>query len=44
MTDEQLHAAADDLVDHLARLGPDVRVARRLICPRPATRRKELTC
>ena len=31
MTDEALHAAADDLVAHLTRLGPDVRVARRLI-------------
>lgn len=31
MTDAALHAAADDLVSHLTRLGPDVRVARRLI-------------
>jgi DNA/RNA-binding domain of Phe-tRNA-synthetase-like protein len=31
MTDEALDAAADDLVAHLDRLGPDVRVARRLI-------------
>jgi DNA/RNA-binding domain of Phe-tRNA-synthetase-like protein len=31
MTDEALHAAADDLAAHLARLGPGVRVARRLI-------------
>jgi DNA/RNA-binding domain of Phe-tRNA-synthetase-like protein len=31
MTDEALHAAADDLVSHLARLGPDVQVVRRLI-------------
>lgn len=31
MTDEALHAAADDLIVHLARLGPDVSVARRLI-------------
>jgi DNA/RNA-binding domain of Phe-tRNA-synthetase-like protein len=31
MTDEALHAAADDLVSHLARLGPDVHIARRLI-------------
>ena len=31
MTDEALHAAADDLVAHLRRLGPDVRIARRLI-------------
>jgi DNA/RNA-binding domain of Phe-tRNA-synthetase-like protein len=31
VTDEALHAAADDLVTHLSRLGPDVQVARRLI-------------
>jgi DNA/RNA-binding domain of Phe-tRNA-synthetase-like protein len=31
MTDEALHAAADDLVTCLTRLGPDVTVARRLI-------------
>jgi DNA/RNA-binding domain of Phe-tRNA-synthetase-like protein len=31
MTDRRLHAAADDLVAHLSRLGPDVRVARRLL-------------
>ncbi|MGH9091774.1 MAG: B3/B4 domain-containing protein [Acidimicrobiales bacterium] len=31
MTDEALHAAADDLEDHLRRLGPQVRAARRLI-------------
>jgi DNA/RNA-binding domain of Phe-tRNA-synthetase-like protein len=31
MTDEALHAAGDDLVSHLARHGPDVQVARRLI-------------
>jgi DNA/RNA-binding domain of Phe-tRNA-synthetase-like protein len=31
MTDEALHAAADDLVAHVARLGPDVTVARRTI-------------
>jgi DNA/RNA-binding domain of Phe-tRNA-synthetase-like protein len=31
MTDEALHAAADDLVAHLTRFGPDVRVVRRLI-------------
>jgi DNA/RNA-binding domain of Phe-tRNA-synthetase-like protein len=31
MPDEALHAAAEDLVAHLARLGPDVRVVRRLI-------------
>jgi hypothetical protein len=31
MTDDALHAAAEDLLAQLARLGPDVRVARRLI-------------
>ena len=31
LTDPQLHAAADDLVDQLERLGPDLRVARRLL-------------
>jgi hypothetical protein len=31
MTDEALSAAADGLVTHLTRLGPDVRAARRLI-------------
>jgi len=31
LTGDALAAAADDLVDHLARLGPDVRVVRRLI-------------
>ena len=31
MTDQALHAAADDLATHLTRLGPDVRVVRRLI-------------
>ncbi len=31
MTDEAVNAAADDLVSHLARLGPDVHIARRLI-------------
>jgi len=31
MTDEALHAAADDLAAHLLRLGPDVRTARRLM-------------
>ena len=35
MTGEALDAAADDLVAHLARLGPDVRVARRLIAAGP---------
>ena len=32
MTDEALHAAADDLAAQLARLSPGVRVTRRLIC------------
>jgi DNA/RNA-binding domain of Phe-tRNA-synthetase-like protein len=31
MADEALHAAAEDLVTHLTRLGPDVSVVRRLI-------------
>jgi DNA/RNA-binding domain of Phe-tRNA-synthetase-like protein len=31
MPDEALHAAADDLVSHLTRLGPDVQIVRRLI-------------
>ncbi|WP_445257449.1 B3/B4 domain-containing protein [Nocardioides aurantiacus] len=31
MTDDALAAAADELVGHLVRLGPDVRVARRLL-------------
>jgi DNA/RNA-binding domain of Phe-tRNA-synthetase-like protein len=31
MTDEALHAAADDLVAYVTRLGPDVGVARRLM-------------
>jgi DNA/RNA-binding domain of Phe-tRNA-synthetase-like protein len=31
MTDKEVHAAADDLVAHLARLGPGVRAARRLL-------------
>ena len=31
VTDQALHAAADDLAAHLARLGPDVRAVRRLI-------------
>jgi len=32
VADEALHAAADDLATHLARLGPGVQVARRLLC------------
>jgi len=35
MSDTALHAAAEDLVTHLARLGPDVHVARRLIAADP---------
>jgi len=33
MTDEALHAAADDLINHLSRFAPDLRVARRVISP-----------
>ena len=36
VTDEALHAAADDLAAHLARLGPGVQVARRLVSAGPA--------
>ncbi len=36
MTDEALTAAADDLVDHLQRLGGDVRMHTRLIAREPA--------
>jgi DNA/RNA-binding domain of Phe-tRNA-synthetase-like protein len=35
VTDEALDAAADDLVTQLARLGPDVRTARRLLTASP---------
>lgn len=35
LTDEALHAAADDLVSRLARLGPDVNVVHRLIAADP---------
>jgi DNA/RNA-binding domain of Phe-tRNA-synthetase-like protein len=35
MADEAVHATAEDLVANLTRLGPDVRVARRLIAPGP---------
>jgi DNA/RNA-binding domain of Phe-tRNA-synthetase-like protein len=31
LTDDKLHAAADDLIAHLRQLGPKVRVARRLL-------------
>lgn len=37
VTDEALHAAADDLADRVTRLGPDVRVARRVISAAPPT-------
>jgi len=40
MTDEALHAVADDLVVHLTRLGPDVQVARRLIAEGPTRERR----
>ena len=33
MTDEALHAAADDLLAHLSRPGPGVQATRRLIAP-----------
>ena len=36
MTDDALTAAADALAEHLGRLGPDVRVARRLLAPTTA--------
>lgn len=39
MTDRALGAAADDLVAHLERLGPDVRAVRRLVDPRPPSDR-----
>jgi hypothetical protein len=35
VTGEELHAAADDLLARLARLGPGVRSARRLIAADP---------
>ncbi len=34
VADDALHTAAEDLVAHLTRLGPDVRAVRRLIAPR----------
>lgn len=37
LDDQRLSAAADDLVAHLQRLGPDVRVTRRLLVPAGAT-------
>jgi len=36
LTDDVLTTAADDLVEHLARIAPDVRSARRLITPDPS--------
>ena len=36
VTDDAVSAAADDLIGHLARLGPDVRASRRLIGRGPA--------
>ena len=33
MTDDALTAAADELIDHLRQLGPDVRVATRVFPP-----------
>ena len=35
MTDEALHAAADDLIAHLTRLGPGIQVHRRLVSAHP---------
>ena len=35
ITDDELHAAADDLLNHLTGLGPDIRTARRLITAKP---------
>jgi DNA/RNA-binding domain of Phe-tRNA-synthetase-like protein len=44
VTDQALHAAADDLSARLTRLGPGVRAARRLIAPGPAPGEEDLTC
>jgi DNA/RNA-binding domain of Phe-tRNA-synthetase-like protein len=41
MTDEELVAATDDLAAHLGRLGPDVRVVRRLMTAGPTPARGE---
>jgi DNA/RNA-binding domain of Phe-tRNA-synthetase-like protein len=41
MTDEALHATAEDLVANLTRLGPGVRVARRLISLGPTPDRPD---
>lgn len=35
LTDEELQAAADDLIDHLTRLGPDIRITRHLLTANP---------
>jgi hypothetical protein len=35
VTDEAVHAAADDLMAHLTSFGPSVAAARRLIAARP---------
>jgi DNA/RNA-binding domain of Phe-tRNA-synthetase-like protein len=43
MSDEALHAAADNLVDYLTRLGPDVGVARRLIAVGTTPERRDWT-
>jgi DNA/RNA-binding domain of Phe-tRNA-synthetase-like protein len=37
-TDQALHAAADDLAEQVSRLGPDVRIARRVIAAAPTRR------
>jgi DNA/RNA-binding domain of Phe-tRNA-synthetase-like protein len=44
VTDQALHAAADDLSARLTRLGPGVRAARRLIAAGPAPGEEDLTC
>jgi DNA/RNA-binding domain of Phe-tRNA-synthetase-like protein len=44
VTDQALHAAADDLSARLTRLGPGVRAARRLIAPGPAPGEEDVTC
>ena len=42
--DVALHAAADELIGHLTRLGPDVQVARRQIAYPPTESRRSSTC
>jgi hypothetical protein len=44
MTDAALDAAAEDLIDHLTGLGPDVRATRRLIRAAGAPSEGTLTC